>query len=466
MRKRNKSILCVALTLFMVFSLAACGPKGEKEADNAEPAKEAKEGKDNSETVKIAVQEGRTMLKEIVDKYVEETGKEVEYIEIAKGDDYYSKVTLMLSSKDTATDIIFEDGFMVKSDAAAGLLAPMDDYLAKWADWDSYNPAVVEAGTGMDGKQYAIPISTDEQVIWYNTDVFEAAKLDPDWQPKTWQDIIDTAKKLKEANSDDPGFLPMNQFVSTSNVEQVSMRTFQLFYAATGGKLYDYDTDQWIVDKANIKKVLDYVDQVWNVEELSSLDLAASNDPESTFTSEMFPNGDIGLYFTGSWAFGDGVGGSNADAWKEILKDGKVKYAFVPTYDGKGYVTTSGGWTFAMAANGSNLDGGWDLLKYICQEENMTYWAIESGNLPARADSFESDAWKSQEYSGLMEKFEEGLEFTVFRPTVDGYASVTELYAQLIENVAFGVLGIDDAVDHFEGDMKAAMGADLVKVIE
>ena len=50
--------------------------------------------------------------------------------------------------------------------------------------------------------------------------------------------------------------------------------------------------------------------------------------------------------------------------------------------------------------------------------------------------------------------------------SVDGYASVTELYAQLIENVAFGVLGIDDAVDHFEGDMKAAMGADLVKVIE
>ena len=113
MRKRNKSILCVALTLFMVFSLAACGPKGEKEADNAEPAKEAKEGKDNSETVKIAVQEGRTMLKEIVDKYVEETGKEVEYIEIAKGDDYYSKVTLMLSSIDTAPDIIFDEGFLV-----------------------------------------------------------------------------------------------------------------------------------------------------------------------------------------------------------------------------------------------------------------------------------------------------------------------------------------------------------------
>ena len=119
---------------------------------------------------------------------------------------------------------------------------------------------------------------------------------------------------------------------------------------------------------------------------------------------------------------GDGLGGNAADQWQELLDAGKVRSAFLPRYDGDGYVTTSGGWTFAMASKGSNLDGGWNLLKYICQK-NMTYWAIESSNLPARADSYESEQWKSQKNSDVMADFEDGLSFTVFRPTVDGYPS-------------------------------------------
>ena len=46
----------------------------------------------------------------------------------AEQDQYFTKLALMNGSADTAPDVIYEDTFQIRSDAAAGYLLPIDEY--------------------------------------------------------------------------------------------------------------------------------------------------------------------------------------------------------------------------------------------------------------------------------------------------------------------------------------------------
>ena len=62
-------------------------------------------------------------------------------------------------------DLVYEDTFQLTSDAAAGYLANLDDYLADydaWNDGKSYVEAT-KAATYYDGSYYGIPSCTDSR---------------------------------------------------------------------------------------------------------------------------------------------------------------------------------------------------------------------------------------------------------------------------------------------------------------
>ena len=55
---------------------------------------------------------------------------------LASEGDYTSKMVLQMKSPDTAPDVIAEDTSIIKSDAAAGYLEPLDEQVKGWADWN------------------------------------------------------------------------------------------------------------------------------------------------------------------------------------------------------------------------------------------------------------------------------------------------------------------------------------------
>ena len=52
------------------------------------------------------------------------------------------------------------------------------------------------AETQYEGQTYAIPMDTDDRVLYYNRSLFREAGLDPDKPPQTWDEMINAAKKL------------------------------------------------------------------------------------------------------------------------------------------------------------------------------------------------------------------------------------------------------------------------------
>ncbi|MCU1405199.1 MAG: putative sugar transporter, substrate binding protein, partial [Glaciihabitans sp.] len=121
-------------------------------------------------------------------------GMTVELVPIeALENDYFTKLALMNQSAATAPDVMYEDTFKVKSDAEAGYILPLDDYIADWADWEQFPDNAREAGAGDDGKIYGVPMGTDTRAIWYNKQLLADAGLDVPWQPTSWKDILDAA---------------------------------------------------------------------------------------------------------------------------------------------------------------------------------------------------------------------------------------------------------------------------------
>ncbi|MCD4720132.1 MAG: extracellular solute-binding protein, partial [Desulfobacula sp.] len=77
-------------------------------------------------------------------------------------------------------------------------ILPFDDLVTTTEEkqWlDSFYPALMEnSRTG--GKTWSIPFQRSTIVMYYNKDAFRKAGLDPEDPPATWEELVETGKKL------------------------------------------------------------------------------------------------------------------------------------------------------------------------------------------------------------------------------------------------------------------------------
>lgn len=467
----NRRKVAGFLAALMCVSLIGCGGgdsegTSSQEAESEETGNETGSGEESGseeggETIKLAVGSDRVdFYRGIADKFEEENpGKTVEIIEIVQGSDMYTKITMMMQSPETSPDLITEDGFMIMSDAKAGYLEPLDDFMNEWEDAPQFDETVLEGGKGEDGVQYGVPFSTDVQCLWYDKTLMEEAGVPVPFEPKTWDDIVDAGVKLKEIGVEVPLFI----YASKATPEETSMRTFQEFYSGTGGELYDFDTGKWIVDKENLLKVFNFVNDVYNVEKIGApLSIVSQNKVEDLFVSDYMKNGKLGMICTGSWVAGNWGEGRNYE-WPESMETWAV--AKIPTYDGSGagYTTMSGGWTWAIPKNANNKEGGKELLKFMASKESQLEYALFSGDLVVRKDVMEESSYKEQQPS-VVNEAADMLQYTHFRPAVDGYSTLTTMFTEVTESIAMGSTTPEEAVETFESEMKRIVGEENVTV--
>ncbi|MBB3331458.1 sn-glycerol 3-phosphate transport system substrate-binding protein [Halomonas campaniensis] len=70
-------------------------------------------------------------------------------------------------------------------------------------EWlDSFYPGLMENGQ-LDGMTYGIPFQRSTIVLYWNKDAFEAAGLDPETPPETWEDMARMAAAVRDASGGD-----------------------------------------------------------------------------------------------------------------------------------------------------------------------------------------------------------------------------------------------------------------------
>ena len=124
-------------------------------------------------------------------------------------DETYQKLQAAISGK-VAPDVVLLDTDVSRALSDKGLVTDLTPLLM---DDDSFSPddylqVYYQQGVDDNGKIYALPAYGTTQVMYYNIAAFEAAGIHAE-DIKTWQDLADAAKKIKDTGEFEYGWEPM-----------------------------------------------------------------------------------------------------------------------------------------------------------------------------------------------------------------------------------------------------------------
>lgn len=107
--------------------------------------------------------------------------------------------------------------------AAKGAIVPVHQLMADNEvafDPAAYLPSVVGYYTDTEGNMLSLPFNSSTPVVYYNKSVFEKAGLDPNTPPKTWAELEEFSKKIKDSSAATCGFT--TQWISWIQTENLS----------------------------------------------------------------------------------------------------------------------------------------------------------------------------------------------------------------------------------------------------
>ncbi|HWJ76984.1 MAG TPA: extracellular solute-binding protein [Niallia sp.] len=426
----------------------------------------SQDSSDGKTTVKITWRdtgEHDTLKKYLSNTFVPEFEKENKDIKIvlapitASEGDYFSKVALSMQSESTAPDVVAEDTFMLNSDANAGYLLPLDNYVNNWDQWQYYTENLKSGSIAEDGKIYAVPGTSDSRGLWFNKNVFKKAGLSEDWQPKNWDEILEAAEKIKESS---PDVIPLSMGVAKANGESVSMQTFEMLLYGTEDELFNSDTKKWNVNTEGIVDSLKFIDTVYNKKKFGPpLSIAINSNYGSVLFQDKFPNDQAGIILDGFWSAGNYT--ENGAVPIDNVQE-RFGFAAMPTQNGQepGTTTMSGGWTWAIPAKAKNHDASWKVIQALGGKEQQAARAVAQGNLTVRDDSAEVAEYKNQPFITEATGF---LTNAHFRPANDKYPNVSVEIQNMVEAVATGSKTPEQAAKDYAKNVTRIVGEENIE---
>jgi multiple sugar transport system substrate-binding protein len=318
------------------------------------------------------------------------------------------------------------------------IIEPLDSYFSKWADSSQFVESTLEP-LRINGKLYGIPYNTNARALIYRKDILEKYGLSV---PKTWDELIDTARKITEkSNKEIFGF-----FVCTLVGDPRAAQEFITWYFQVSGKKNPFDITT--VEGKRTVKVVATADQLEKVlylyGKLFEGDFPAC-DPNQRGTG--WPVEDPG-YVAGKWAMapmGPWLWGrrTESDTAKDILENKSILTRIPYPKDGvpATYLEVK---PIMMSKFSKDKNAAWDLIKYITSKEKMAQWLVDSGGIPARNDSLNMDIFEKAGIKWWIQGFANELPISVAVSPIN-WGPVSEANLRAVNYVIYGQKSAKDA---------------------
>ena len=419
------------------------------------------------DTVKVSFKQSTDNSIHVMDDYLADIkkqfekanpGKKVELVPIKAPDsEYYTKLQQMLRSAKTAPDLVYEDTFLINSDITSGYLKPLDAYLAKWPDWNRFIDTAKAAAKAEDGKTYGVPDGTDTRGLWYDKGIFAKAGLPADWQPKTWDEVLDAARTIKRRV---PDVTPLNVYTGKPAGEAAAMQGFEMLLYGTEDRLYDDAAKKWIAGSQGFEDALSFVETVYR--EKLGPDVSTALDPniQTIVRGDLLPKGKLGINLDGSWLPQDWLPGSGHE-WPEW--SGKLGLAYMPTQHGQapGKVSMSGGWTWAVPAKAANPDLAFDFIRTMQTKANAQKWYVANSGISVREDVAADPAYAKAQPG--IKFFTDLVASTHYRPAYPAYPKVSTAIQEAMEGVTTGDTSVEEAAGNYDDALKEATDDQVIE---
>lgn len=216
-----------------------------------------------------------------------------------------------------------------------------------------------------EGKQYAVPHNVDGSMLFYNKDLFEAAGLDPEKPPATWEEIYRYAKKITAPGKDTYGYY------FAGNCSGCNAYTMLPMLWASDDELVSEDGSTASVPSEPFGDLLALYHRMWTEKLMPA---GVKTDNGSTWQS-TFLSGKIGMAAIGTFAI-PGLKEQQKFEWG---------IAPLPGRDG-GRSTFVGGDAIGIPTGSKHPDQAWEFIKWTLEERAQVEVIAKSGVLTARTD--------------------------------------------------------------------------------
>lgn len=322
-------------------------------------------------------------LKDIVEKF-EQENPDIDVIldEVSVNDKIDKFVTQARGGK--PPDVVRILTTDVPGFVRMGLLRPLDD-LVEESGGDSltneYNQFLIDAMT-INGNLYGMPHEGDALVLYYNTQLFEDAGLDPNNPPKTWPEFINASKKLTDPSKGQWAFA----MLAHSSIPLIWM---QSWFLSNGSNFFNEDYTDTLLDSPKGIEAFKFYVELYTKHGVvppgpTDIDYAAALN---LFTEEKV------AIIVGPYATYGGILNANPDL------EYKTKMMQFP---GEVESSSGRGTVFAIPYDSKNPEAAWKLIQFINKPENQLKFYREATMLPSRTALLQSEEIRNNPKLAVM----------------------------------------------------------------
>lgn len=358
----KKSLVPLAGILFLVTgALAFAGGARETSSAGSAPAMTA------STTLNVEVQGGDTKtiaIQHELQSFENKTGIRVNLIPVPQSS-MTQKTLLDLKTNAKLYDVAMvpEDTFWEYARSSyLTSLAPVDA-TPSWLQ--GFIPAFASR-VQYKGTWYGTPIDAESNVLYYNTELFKKAGLDPNRPPQTWTEFLKDARQLQAHGIDATGWLGAPGNNATWNWAD--------FLFSFGGSFFN-SQNQPVFDSAAGTRSLNYVVDL--IDKYHVMPSAVTTWGYNQLFSSM-EQGKVAMEIT--WP---NLYAQLNDPSKSAVV-GQVKIAPPPSHNGTAGVP-GGEWKLVVPYDTANKAAAVKFLKYFSSPSFEYFEATKYGMLPARS---------------------------------------------------------------------------------
>ncbi|MEW9529591.1 extracellular solute-binding protein [Microbispora sp. NPDC049125] len=366
---------------------------------------------------------------------------------------YKTKIALDLKSR-AGADVIDLDGIWVGEFAQAGYIKPLTEVagpeVESWEGWGQIPKAVQGLGTFED-KKYGLPQGTDGRVLFYNRDLFAKAGLPADWQPKSWQEIVDAGTALKKAGVP----IPIQIDAGTAMGEATSMQGALPLLAGAGAEIYA--GGKWTGASPALKAVLGLYRQIYTTGLGDPRLQQEAQGRDKSFA--QFAEGKIGILAEGDY-FWRAVVEPKAGVAPMRNRDQAVGYALIPSQRpgagirGQDFVSMSGGAVRVLNPNSRNPKLAWELMSFMHSAKATTSQLAGAARITSRSDVNDQVLGADPMLKFVSDRV---LPITAYRPPLAVYPQVSVALQEATAAVVSGK-SVDEAAAAYQRTVESLVG--------
>ena len=302
---------------------------------------------------------------------------------------YFQKIHLLFASN-TPPDVIFINNHYLPVYANAGLLEPLsanDNFYRKSLEALSWKNTL-----------YAVPRDISTLVIFYNKDLFKKNRLSLPSDNWTFEEFLQTAKKL-----------------SHDGVFGIGFEEDTLFYLpylmSEGGGILSDDLSRIIISDKKSQKGLNFYADLRKKYHVAPL----KEESASATMAQMFLQGRIAMHLSGRWLV------------PKFREDASFDWDVVqfPAGDAGSVVPLdSSGW--AVSKNSKHKDAAKLLVNYLSSKESSQKFTESGLIVPARSDVAESKFFLDNKKPANARLFIKIIETSKPTPVSVDYKEITD----------------------------------------